>query len=219
MRLRRTAILRLLQSWAQEHDLALLDIPAIEPGAECELPSNCRMVIVSIGASSVAEIVPNSLLHSTAQSRAVPLVILSDREDAEDVTAAITAGARGYLPSSMDPKVALAALTFILDGGWVFPPTAFSAASRAPAGHQDGSTLEQINRSSLTVQRLTLRQAEVVELLRKGLPNKVIANRLKTTEATVKAHVREIMHKFGAANRTQAAMIAINTETRGGKPS
>lgn len=57
--------------------------------------------------------------------------------------------------------------------------------------------------------RLTPRQSEVLERLREGKPNKVIARDLNMTEATVKVHVRQIMRKFGAANRTQAALCAM----------
>ena len=47
---------------------------------------------------------------------------------------------------------------------------------------------------------------DVIKLLRDGLPNKVIARRLDMAEATVKVHVREIMRKIGAQNRTQVAL-------------
>ena len=47
-------------------------------------------------------------------------------------------------------------------------------------------------------------------LLRQGYPNKRIARQLGLSEATVKVHVRRIMHKFGAANRTQLAVAAMN---------
>lgn len=48
----------------------------------------------------------------------------------------------------------------------------------------------------------------MLELLKNGEPNKVIARRLGTTEGTVKLHVRQIMRKLGATNRTQAAVTA-----------
>ncbi|MCS6780698.1 MAG: response regulator transcription factor, partial [Geminicoccaceae bacterium] len=53
---------------------------------------------------------------------------------------------------------------------------------------------------------LTPRQREVLELLGQGRPNKVIAQRLAMCESTVKVHVRQIMRKLGARNRTEVAL-------------
>ena len=51
-------------------------------------------------------------------------------------------------------------------------------------------------------------EQRVLELLRKGQPNKLIAPELNIEETTVKLHVRRIMKKLNAANRTQAALVA-----------
>jgi DNA-binding NarL/FixJ family response regulator len=58
------------------------------------------------------------------------------------------------------------------------------------------------------VHGLTLSERRVLELLKKGKPNKVIARELNIEETTVKVHVRRIMRKLHAANRTQAALVA-----------
>lgn len=55
---------------------------------------------------------------------------------------------------------------------------------------------------------LTPSEQRVLELLRQGKPNKVIARELDIEETTVKVHVRRIMKKLHAANRTQAALVA-----------
>jgi DNA-binding NarL/FixJ family response regulator len=54
---------------------------------------------------------------------------------------------------------------------------------------------------------LTPSEQRVLELLREGKPNKVIARELEIEETTVKVHVRRIMKKLHAANRTQAALV------------
>jgi DNA-binding NarL/FixJ family response regulator len=54
----------------------------------------------------------------------------------------------------------------------------------------------------------TTRQAAVIEALRRGKPNKIIAYELKMRESTVKVHVRNIMKKLKATNRTQVAYLA-----------
>ena len=53
----------------------------------------------------------------------------------------------------------------------------------------------------------TARQAAVIDALRQGKPNKIIAYELKMRESTVKVHVRNIMKKLNATNRTQVAYL------------
>src|SRR5262249_20243436 len=55
---------------------------------------------------------------------------------------------------------------------------------------------------------LTARQQEVLARLRQGESNKLIGRQLKLRESTVKVHIRQIMRKLGATNRTQAALCA-----------
>jgi two-component system nitrate/nitrite response regulator NarL len=54
------------------------------------------------------------------------------------------------------------------------------------------------------------REFEILRHLASGRPNKVIANDLNITEATVKVHVKGVLRKIGAANRTQAAIWALH---------
>ncbi len=56
--------------------------------------------------------------------------------------------------------------------------------------------------------KLSVREAAVLSYLKEGAPNKIIARQFDITEATVKVHVKAILRKIGAANRTQAAMWA-----------
>ncbi len=60
---------------------------------------------------------------------------------------------------------------------------------------------------------LTTRQNEVLMLLKSGKSNKQIAREIDKSEATVKAHVRQITKKLGVSNRTEAALIAQRAET------
>ncbi len=66
---------------------------------------------------------------------------------------------------------------------------------------------------------LSPREAEILRSLMRGEPNKVIARKLDVTEATIKVHVKAILRKVGAANRTQAALWATeHLTTKGSKP-
>ena len=64
-----------------------------------------------------------------------------------------------------------------------------------------------------------MREREILGCLTKGEPNKLIARKLAITEATIKVHVKAILRKIGATNRTQAAMWASQRLPRRGVPT
>jgi DNA-binding NarL/FixJ family response regulator len=126
-------------------------------------------------------------------------VVLSDKDDAEEVDRALTHGARGYIPTSVECEVAVAALRFISAGGTFVPANTLRSAAARPDGERQG----QYGRMDLTPRELS-----VIDLLREGKPNKLIARQLDMQENTVKVHVRNILRKLNAANRTHAALLA-----------
>lgn len=132
-----------------------------------------------------------------------PLILFSDDEDVSRVLEALRCGVRGYIPTSLDPEVVLAALELVQAGGTFAPVSALvDLATKRP--HVEDRRAHQRQQCH----GLTPRQAEVLNLLRLGKPNKVIAYDLQMRESTVKVHIRHIMKKIHAANRTQAAYIA-----------
>lgn len=215
MRLRRAAIVQLLQGWSNDEGVMLMPIGPSALPAEFETRPDCGMYIVSIGGASLVEGETIGLVTNLADLMGdAPMVIFSDSDDPEQIVAAFRAGASGFIPSTMDPSIALEALKFILRGGSYFPP---AAMLRCQAAQDDTEPLDpeptQRSGKAATKDRastssLTGRQQQVAALLRKGLPNKLIARELAMTEATVKVHVRQIMRKLGATNRTQAAISA-----------
>ena len=112
---------------------------------------------------------------------------------------------RGYIPTTTSMEVASAALRLILAGGTYFPrpqtpPSSSLIALAPPHGRL------QDERPSGTV--LTPREQAVFNLLREGLPNKLIAHRLNMSISTVKIHVHHVMQKLRARNRAQVAGLA-----------
>jgi DNA-binding NarL/FixJ family response regulator len=73
----------------------------------------------------------------------------------------------------------------------------------------DAGGVEDYPEDDLTIDPLTPREVQVLELLAEGLPNKAIAGRLKISDQTVKFHVSSISAKLGAANRTDAVRRAV----------
>lgn len=126
---------------------------------------------------------------------ALPVLVLSSSEDAEDVREALAAGALGYVPKSAGVQTLMGALNLVL-AGEVYLPTLLldpaTAAASAPR-EQPG---------------LTERQLDVLKLLAEGQSNKEIARGLDIAEKTVKAHVGAIFRYLNVTNRTQAVTVA-----------
>ena len=198
-RLRQAGFTRLLETWADVMGLTAKPVVPGVPLDACCAPANCEMTIVCVGNESIQGAQYQELI--TNVRRLMPqalLVIISDREDPQEIRAAFEEGAVGFMPTSIEPAVAFQALSFIRSGGSFFPPSALSTC------------LREVTINGACVSDLTAKQEEVFGRLRKGLSNKAIARQLDLSEATVKVHVRRIMRKFGVANRTQIAVAAMN---------
>jgi DNA-binding NarL/FixJ family response regulator len=138
-----------------------------------------------------------SLLSRRASG--IPFVLIAEADDLEDVVAALESGARGYVPTSVTLDVALEAMRLIEAGGTFVPASCLFSLSPAgafpPAQKRDFNGL------------FTRRQTAVLDALRHGKPNKLIAHELDMREGTVKVHVRNIMKKLKAKNRTEVAVL------------
>jgi DNA-binding NarL/FixJ family response regulator len=128
-----------------------------------------------------------------------PAVILSDNEDPDIIVQMLGKNVRGYVPTSLSINIAIHAMDLARAGGVFVPASSLVAAHRTPAT----SAIAPKGNSLFTA-----RQAAVVEALRRGKANKIIAYELKMRESTVKVHVRNIMKKLHATNRTEVAFMA-----------
>ena len=210
-KLRQAGIVHLLDAWASAIGLTVTAVDLASP-IEMPKPASCAMVILSLGSASVEDPQQQALIKSTRKSMPrAPLVIFSDREEPNEVCAAFEAGAAGFMPTSIDPSVALQALSFIKCGGSFFPPSALHKEKPLVAAQVGVEATAQADVESLRpASRLSAKQEEVLQLLRRGQSNKVIASQLGLSEATVKVHLRCIMRKLGVANRTQVAIASMN---------
>lgn len=134
----------------------------------------------------------------------VPLFLICDSEDPDHVREALRQGIRGYASTSLTSQVLLSAIRLVRVGG-TFVPVAPPEKPHGGRGIYSGDGAA----GDATGDVLTVRQRQVLELLRQGKPNKVIARELELQESTVKIHVREIMRKLHVPNRTAAALLAI----------
>jgi DNA-binding NarL/FixJ family response regulator len=130
---------------------------------------------------------------------ALPMVILSATEDAALVRELIGLGVSGFVPKSDAAAVMLQAIRLILAGGTYAPLRFLSESAGADKGRADVAP---------SASGLTARQIEVLRLLARGLPNKIIARELGLAEATVKVHLLAIFRVLQARNRTEAVIAA-----------
>lgn len=205
LELRRAGVVSFLRPWADDGDIQIIQV---DPTEALKRPGDhaVKLILLVIGAQGVAESEPQNWIASLHEKYAeIPLVLVSEREEPEEVVGAFKAGARGFIPMSVTPPVAMQAFTFIMSGGSFFPPAALMQQT-----YVSGSMKVVKKETAIVsdVRGLTARQQEVLERLRQGESNKLIGRQLKLRESTVKVHIRQIMRKLGATNRTQAALCA-----------
>jgi DNA-binding NarL/FixJ family response regulator len=175
---------------------------ASEAFALLEQHHDLDLVLLDLGLPGMDGLTALQELHR--RDSTVPVVILSGSGDRSDVIAGLNMGAVGFIPKSSTREVMLQALRLVLAGGVYIPPQALgSSDARAETGTKSASDLG-----------LTDRQAQILGLIAQGKPNKVIARELNIADATVKAHVTEILRALQVKNRTQAVIAARRVDTR-----
>jgi DNA-binding NarL/FixJ family response regulator len=154
-------------------------------------------ILLNVGGRRIAEPSVAEEIKRLASEFEAPLIVLADTDDLAQIMKALECGAKGYIPSSVSIDVCIEAIALSLAGG-IFVP-----ASSVFAMRQVLETGSPVARPLAGM--FTARQAEVVEALRRGKANKIIAYELNLRESTVKVHIRNIMKKVRATNRTEVA--------------
>src|SRR5712691_4177220 len=137
----------------------------------------------------------------------VPVIMVSNYDDAAYVRRALGDGAAGYLVKDATPEDLARAINVAISGGGnVLSPRVIQnlfedVESTGPSGLASGR-----HRTDHT---LTQREHGVLELLAEGKSKRGIAQSLFLSEKTVKAHLAAVFRKLGVSNRTQAAMVAV----------
>ncbi len=134
----------------------------------------------------------DSLIAIRAEFPEARIIMLTTYEGDVEIQRALEAGARGYLLKSMPPKELVEAIRQVHAG-----------KKRIPA-ELAAHLAEHMGDESLTE-----REIEVLRHVSGGNRNRDIAERLFISEETVKVHIKHIMEKLGATDRTQAVAIAV----------
>lgn len=134
---------------------------------------------------------------------ATRVLILTAYEIGDNITAALDAGAAGFLAKTAEPQQMIDAVHAVAAGqAYLAPSVTRHVIAQATVRHTSART------TSAGAPGLTDREQEVLQLVAEGLTNKQIAQRLVISPATAKTHLARIMQKLGVSTRTQAAMLA-----------
>lgn len=134
------------------------------------------------------------------------IVVLTVSESADDLATALNCGARGYVLKGIGSRALAEVLSAVAEGETYVTPS-LSARLLADLSNASRPTIEVTS-----VETLSGRELEVLDLVASGLSNKQIGLRLELQEKTVKHHMSRILAKLKAGNRTEAAMIYRNNQ-------
>jgi DNA-binding NarL/FixJ family response regulator len=134
----------------------------------------------------------DAMIAIRSEFPAARMIMLTTFEGDVEIQRALEAGARGYLLKNMPPTELVRVIRDVHAGKKRVPP---EIAAQLAEHMSDG--------------QLTAREVEVLEQVAGGNRNRDIAELLRISEETVKVHLKHIMDKLGAKDRTQAIAIAV----------
>ena len=193
--------------------LSIDDHPLVREGIATIIESQPDLVLVSQGASGAEAIkqyrdhkpdvtlmdlrLPDvsgidAMIAIRAEFPNARIIILTTFEGDVEIQRALQAGARGYLLKNMPPNEIVDAIRQV-----------YAGKKRIPA-QLAAQLAEHVSDDDLTV-----REVDVLRQVAEGNRNRDIAELLLISEETVKVHVKHIMEKLGARDRTQAIAIAV----------
>ncbi|MEN9773632.1 MAG: hypothetical protein RL322_702 [Pseudomonadota bacterium] len=189
-------------------------LEAVSPGAQIDYAPSfaegrrllaearpCDGVLLDLGLPDIDGF--DALKRLREQRPGVPIVILSAEADRDTILHCLELGAHGFIPKSAHHDVIRHALRLVAAGHMYVPREVIRGEwNVAPRVTPRGA---QRDPGSLG---LTGRQCDVLRLILKGLPNKLICRELDLAEGTVKIHVSAVLRALGARNRTQAVVAA-----------
>ncbi len=210
-----------------QHFLVVDDHPLIQRAMAdvlCDLQPGCKVLLASrlddalhlLGDGAPVELVLFDLrLPDTAgleglgalrrQHPDCRVVVLSGEVDSPMITRCLDMGAAGYIPKSLSHPELSNALRLVASGGTYVPPQVLATSQPIRLRAELNPAIRSTDPRRLG---LTERQLDVLRLLLRGLPNKLIWRQLALAEGTVKVHVSAVLRALGVRNRTQAVIAA-----------
>lgn len=200
--LSRSCLMRCLS--APETNFMATGYSSVEQWQQTESQASTPIVLLcATGRKSTEAAVRRDLELVVQAAPEARVIVVSDFEESTEIVGALERGARGFIAMSSNLDVAMAAIRLVAAGG-TFVPASGLMSSRSPG---PSAIAEMDAGSRRASNHFTPKQLEVIDRLRQGEPNKIIAYKLNMGECTVKVHVRNIMRKIKARNRTEIAFL------------
>lgn len=167
-------------------------------GWEAILRERPDVAVIDIGIPAIDGVTLTKRVRAELAPTRVVIVTMIDLE--EEVLAALAAGADAYCLKSSDTERIVDAVRIASEGGAYFDPQ---------IAHVVLARFSTARTSDPHFSPLTLRETEILRLISDGRANSEIAESLHIGLGTVKGHIRDILEKLSAADRTQAAVVAL----------
>lgn len=167
-------------------------------GLDVILRERPDVAVVDIGLPGIDGIALTQRVRAELPATRVVIVTMIDLE--EEVLAALAAGADAYCLKNSEPERIAAAVRIAADGGAFFDPQ---------IAHVVLAQFSNTRKDDLRASPLTPRETEILRLIADGRSNAEIAEQLFIGLGTVKGHIRDILSKLSASDRTQAAVVAL----------
>jgi DNA-binding NarL/FixJ family response regulator len=191
-------------------DFEVISAPEAMELTSDTLSRACAAVIGFIGMNSIR---PDTWLRDQiallrASRPKMPIVMMCEEDIAEKYAGM---DLQGYIPTSSSVELAAAAINLVTVGGRYIPYACDALL------HSKGlfPTCPATEPDTAPPTLLTPREEVVLDLLQRGMPNKIIAHNLRISQSTVKAHVHSIIGKLDVHNRTQAAVTGYRIQPTG----
>lgn len=179
-------------------ELSAAAVGSLEEFRQLPERSDLRAILLMLGGRKITDQgAREALMNLVAEVGLVPVIVVADSEEPSEILTALDSGARAYVPTSVKIGV-VAEVTSLVCAGGMFVPASSLMAMRGVI------TARRTSDSPLTG-NFTPRELRIAEALKKGKANKIIAYELNLCESTVKVHIRNIMKKLKATNRTEVA--------------
>jgi two-component system nitrate/nitrite response regulator NarL len=183
-----------------------------DPASLSTLPEGVPVLFLICDGHSTLEYIQmiKDLKAQYPHSRAV---VLADSMDPQDLVQICKEGLDGFCATRMDRHAIIKALELVMLGEIFIPGSVGLSLLDQLRGNQAGglgqtTSLTSATDPALLLNKLSEREAQILRCLTQGASNKLIARELGVAEATVKVHIKAILRKVKAVNRTQAAMWA-----------
>jgi DNA-binding NarL/FixJ family response regulator len=206
----RTFVRGCLRSWITVfgQEFAVVDVADVGTAAGDDLMGRASAVILSAVAATPCNVWLQAQIRRVMTFRPdLPIVLIADPSEMAVADTLVTQlGLRGFIPTSSSAELAVAVLRLIIAGGSYVPRRTCETQDFESGPSVSMPVPVRTSPDPMASAKLTPRERSVMDLLRQGMPNKLISYRLGMSQSTVKVHVHNIITKLNVRNRTEAAV-------------